>query len=157
MAESGEHGTVEVDRRHTHVASSGKAELTLDQLAFLQPGLARLMLEIGNRFWRCYHAAAAQNRRLARYQLSEGTKLLRMCAVVRPQYREDVERFVDEEVARLREAVEAAEWEAFEVAFAEMTETVNRLHDKWNHGYLVWQVPKEPPQDLVLEPRPEDR
>ena len=51
---------------HTHVVSNGKAELTLEDLAMLQPSLARFMLEIGERFWKCYHAAKAQNRRLAR-------------------------------------------------------------------------------------------
>lgn len=151
-----EDGAPQVDRGHTHAASNGKTELTLDDLAFLQPGLARLMLEIGNRFWRCYHAARVGNRRLARFQLSEGTKLLRLCPVVRPQYADDVARFVEEDLARLREAIDSGDRDRFEAAFEAMTVEVNRLHDVWNHGYLVWQVPKDPPQDLVLEPRPED-
>lgn len=144
------------DDSHTHVARSGKTNLTLDELAQVQPGLAALMLEIGNRFWRCYHAARAENRRLARFQLSEGTKLLKRCVVLRPQYEADVARFIEDDLGPLRAAIEAADWTQFSVAFAAMTESVNRLHDVWNHGFLVWKVPEQPPGDLVLEPRPED-
>lgn len=146
-----------LEESHTHLARSGKTALTLEQLAQVQPGLASLMLEVGNRFWRCYHAAQAENRRLARFQLSEGTKLLKRCAIVRPQYGEDISGFIETEVASLRTAIEAGDWAGFSVAFSAMTESVNRLHEVWNHGYLVWKVPEQPPTDLVLTPRPEDR
>lgn len=145
-----------VERGHTHAANTGKVELTLEDLAILQPGLARLMLEIGNRFHRCYHAAMAHNVRLARFQLSEGTKLLRLCIVIRPQYEDDIVRFIGEDLDTLREAIESADDERFQSAFAAMTDNVNRLHEVWNHGYLVWKVPETPPGDLVLEPRPQD-
>ncbi|MDA8288795.1 MAG: hypothetical protein M0014_10170 [Actinomycetota bacterium] len=148
---------VQVERDHTHAASNGKTELSLEALARLQPSVARLMLEIGERFWRCYHAAKAQNRRLARFQLSEGTKLLKQCVVVRPQYDEDMTAFIDGELAALRAAIDEGDWAGFESAFSTMTASVNRLHGDWNHGFLVWQVPEQPPADLVLEPRAEDR
>lgn len=146
-----------VDTSHSHVAEGGKVTLTLAQLAEIQPGLAAVMLEISNRFARCYHAARAQNRRLARFQLSEGTKLLRKCALLRPKYADDLASFIDKDLGGLREAIEAADWSAFEEAFVSMTDSVNQLHEVWNHGYIVWQVPATPPDDLVLAPRPEDR
>ncbi|HUZ19511.1 MAG TPA: hypothetical protein VMU75_02940 [Acidimicrobiales bacterium] len=137
---------------HTHVVSNGKAELTLEDLAMLQPSLARFMLEIGERFWKCYHAAKARNRRLARYQLSEGTKLLKQSVVVRPKYAEDMARFIEEDLGRLRATIEAEDWERFDEVFDAMTASVNRLHDVYDHGYLVWKVPEQPPGDLVLTP-----
>ncbi len=146
-----------LDTSHSHRAEAGKVTLTLEQLAEVQPGLAAVMLEIGGRFWRCYHAARAENRRLARFQLSEGTKLLRKAAILRPKYADDIATFIAEDLATLRDAIEAADWAGFEVAFAAMTASVNSLHEVWNHGYLVWRVDPEPPRDLVLEPRPEDR
>ena len=143
---------VEVDRSHTHAASNGKVDLTLEEIALLQPSMARLMLEIGNRFHRCYHAAKAGNRRLARFQLSEGTKLLRQSVVVRPKYAEAMATFIAEDLARVREAIDGDDPARFEEVFAAMTVEVNRLHDVFDHGFLVWKVPEEPPGDLVLEP-----
>lgn len=143
---------VEVDRSHTHAASNGKVDLTLEEIALLQPSMARLMLEIGNRFHRCYHAAKAGNRRLARFQLSEGTKLLRQSVVVRPKYAEAMATFIAEDLARVREAIDGDDPGRFEEVFAAMTVEVNRLHDVFDHGFLVWKVPEEPPGDLVLEP-----
>ena len=146
-------GKVEIDRDHTHVASNGKTELSLEELALIQPSLARLMLEVGERFGRCYHAARARNRRLARFQLSEGVKLLKLGVVVRPKYAEDTARFIDEDVARLRAVIDAEQWDRVEEVFAELTVEVNRLHEVWDHGFLVWKAPEAPPADLVLEPR----
>lgn len=145
-------GEVRVDPTHTHAASNGKTELSLEDIALLQPSMARLMLEIGDRFSRCYHAAKAGNRRLARFQLSEGTKLLRQSVVVRPKYAEAMATFVAEDLARVREAIDAGDPERFEEVFAATTVEVNRLHDVFDHGFLVWKVPEAPPGDLVLEP-----
>lgn len=146
-------GEVRVDPSHTHAASNGKTDLSLEDIALLQPSMARLMLEIGERFHRCYHAAKAGNRRLARFQLSEGTKLLRQSVVVRPKYAEAMATFVAEDLARVREAIEAEDIERFEEVFAAMTAEVNRLHDVFDHGFLVWKVSAEPPGDLALEPQ----
>lgn len=149
---SEEAGEVPVDRGHTHAASNGKTELSLEEIALLQPSLARLMLEIGDRFHRCYHAARAGNARLARFQLSQGTKLLRQSVVVRPKYAEAMDAFISSELAAVRKAIDAEDPDRFEAVFAAMTDEVNRLHDVFDHGYLVWKVPEQPPGDLVLEP-----
>lgn len=147
-----ESAEVPIDRSHTHAASNGKTELSLEDIALLQPSLARLMLEIGDRFHRCYHAAKAGNARLARFQLSQGTKLLRQSVVVRPKYAEAMDTFISKDLAAVREAIDAEDPERFEAVFAAMTSEVNRLHDVFDHGYLVWKVPEQPPGDLVLEP-----
>src|SRR5262249_48106799 len=41
--------------------SSGKNSMTLDDMATIQPGLARIMPEIGARTWKLFYAAKAQN------------------------------------------------------------------------------------------------
>ena len=146
-------GRVEVDTSHTHAASNGKTDLSLDEIARLQPSMARLMLEIGERFHRCYHAARAGNARLARFQLSDGTKLLRQSVVVRPKYAEAMDRFIAEDLAKVRTAIEAGDVAGFEAVFADMTTEVNRLHEVFDHGFLVWKVSETPPGDLVLEPQ----
>lgn len=43
--------------REVEFDNSQGRKLTGDQLAAIQPGLARLMPEIGNRVWKLYYAA----------------------------------------------------------------------------------------------------
>src|ERR1700678_2926752 len=92
---------------HTHVADNGKAELTLDELAAIQPGMARLMVEVADRMWKCFHAGKAHNRPLARYQLSEAVKIMKTSVVVRPKYLDATRNFIAEEIAALRSVIEA--------------------------------------------------
>jgi hypothetical protein len=138
---------------HTHLVNNGKAEISLDVLAAIQPGMARLMVEVSDRMWKCYHAGKARNRPLARYELSEATKILKTSVVVRPKYTESMERFIGEEMAALRGVVEAEEWERFEEVFSEVVAATNRYHEEFDKGFLVWKVPEDPPGDLDLTPR----
>ncbi len=139
---------------HTHLANNGKAELTLDELAAIQPGMARLMVEIADRMWKCYHAGVARNRQLARYQLSEATKILNTSIVVRPKYFDATQRFIAEEMAALRGVIEAEEWERFDEVYGAVVTATNRYHEEFEKGFLVWRVPEDPPRDLDLTPRP---
>ena len=138
---------------HSHLADNGKAELTLDQLAGIQPGMARLMVEVSDRMWKCYHAGRAGNRAVARYMLSEATKILKAAVVVRPKYAEAMDRFISEEMAGLREAVESGDWGGFAARFEAVVAATNRYHEEFDKGFLVWQVPASPPPDLDLTPR----
>ncbi|MGC9960527.1 MAG: hypothetical protein ABSE47_01340 [Acidimicrobiales bacterium] len=139
---------------HTHLVNNGKAELTLDELAAIQPGMARLMVEVADRMWKCYHAGKAGNRPLARYQLSEAVKIMKTSVVVRPKYFDATQRFIGEEMAALRHAIESEDWERFEAFYDDVVRAVNRYHEEFDKGFLVWRVPEEPPRDLDLTPRP---
>jgi hypothetical protein len=138
---------------HTHLVDNGKAELSIDELAAIQPGMARLMVEVSDRMWKCYHAGKAGNRAVARYMLSEATKILKASVVVRPKYTDSMGRFIAEEMASLREMVEAGDWGGFERRFEDVVAATNRYHEEFDKGFLVWQVPAEPPADLDLTPR----
>ncbi len=138
---------------HTHRVDSGKARFTLDELAAMQPGLARLMPEIATRMWKCAHAGRAHNRPLARYQLSEATKLLRLGATLRPKYAEAIAAFVTGPLARLRDAIEDADWPRFEDRLEDTVRDANGLHEQFGKGFLVWKIPADPPPDLDLTPR----
>src|SRR5438876_677302 len=76
---------------HEHLVSTGKSELTLDQLGAMQPGMARLMTEVGVRIWKCFYAGKAGNKPLARFQLKEAVGLMKTAAIVRPKYDEDLQ------------------------------------------------------------------
>ena len=60
---------------HTHTISNGKTDLTFDELGFMQPGVARLMLEVSNRFSRAYHVRP--KRRTVGWQISKSAKARR--------------------------------------------------------------------------------
>ena len=141
---------------HTHIATNGRAELGLDDLAALHGGFAHFMLEISARATRCYQAAKARNSRVARHQLSELTKTLRLSVKVRPQYAEAMERFISEDLGRVSQAIADADWDHFEQVWEAFTIAVNDRHDEFDHGYLVWRVPKDAPSDLDLSVRPEE-
>lgn len=146
-------GTRPAATDHTHLADNGKTEITLDELAAIQPGMARLMVEVSDRMWKCYHAGKAGNAPLARYMLSEATKILKASVVVRPKYTESMGRFIAEEMASLRAAVEAGDWGGFEERFQAVVTATNRYHDDFDKGFIVWKVPGEPPPNLDLTPR----
>jgi len=72
----------------------------------MRPGVARLMLEVSNRVSRGYHAAKAKNARLARFQLSEGSKVMRLCAVVQPRYVEAIDSCMADHVNVIRDLID---------------------------------------------------
>lgn len=126
--------------------------LEIEELTRLQPGLARLMPEIGARMWKAYHAGQAENWDLASWQLKEMRKLFLLGNVTRPKYREDVTSYLQDDLQALLDACAAGDLAWFERAFAEAVDAANDYHRRWNKPFLVWKVPATPPEDLVLEP-----
>lgn len=136
------------------LVDNGARQMTLDELGRSQPGLARLMPEIGVRVWKAYYAAEALNWPLARFQLKEAVKLMKLGAFMRPKYDRSMGRFLDEDFAPLSAAVEKGDWPAFDRSFTAMVERVNHYHEVFNKGFLRWKLPDMPPPDLDLTPRP---
>jgi hypothetical protein len=124
--------------------------LSAEELTRLQPGLARLMPEIANRFWRAVYAARAGNWRLARWQLSEMNKLFHLCTITRPKYADDIAEYLHEEVEPLLLAIQAEDLVTFERGAAEAVEAANELHRRWEKGFIVWRLPESAPPDLDL-------
>ena len=127
--------------------------LELEQLTALQPGLARLMPEIGARFWKAFYAAQAANWPLASWQLREMRKLLRLCEVTRPKYTDDIEEWIADDLDPLMAALDAHDFAAFEKRYHEFVDFANELHRRWQKEWIVWKLPETPPPDLDLTPR----
>lgn len=135
------------------LVDNGARRLTLDELGRSQPGMARLMGEIGIRTWKAWYAAEARNWPLARWQLNQAMKLLDQRAFVRPKYQASMTRFLSEDFGPLRDAVDAADWHSFEGCFARMVDQANHYHDVFGKGFIRWKLPDLPPPDLDLVPR----
>jgi hypothetical protein len=127
--------------------------LEVEALTALQPGLARLMPEIGARFWKAFYSARAGNWPLASWQLREMRKLMRLGTVTRPKYTDDLEEYIHDDVEPLLQAVDARDFGRFEHVYHDAVDAANELHRRWKKEFIVWKLPNSPPPDLDLTPQ----
>lgn len=135
---------------HTHVVSNGKRELTLEELARTQPGMDRLMAEVGPRMHRLFHAAKAGNWRLADYFYKSVVKQLKLCAFSRPKYADAMDSYLADDCEPVRAAIRARDIAAFDAAYAHMVDRGNDYHVDFGKPYIVWRCSPQPPDDLDL-------
>ena len=134
------------------VARTSHTEITLDQLGNMQPGLARLMAEVSDRYWILYYAAKGGNWKLAALQSSEVEKALRIGEVTRPRYTAHLEAFIKGPLTAINKAIEDQDWDAFERSYNIGVTAANAYHREYNHEEIVWQLPDEPPKHLRMTP-----
>lgn len=127
-------------------------ELTLEQLAEVQPGMARLMKEIGERYHILYYAAKGGNWLLAQHELNQVIALLRAGSMLRPKYAKDITDFTREYFQPVTEAITSREWKKFEDAYNKGIDGSNVYHDKYGYGYIRYVLPRNPPEFYDLRP-----
>lgn len=135
---------------HTHVVNNGKRDLTLDELARQQPGMDRLMAEVGPRVHRMYYAALAGNWPLAAYFSKSAVKQLLLSVESRPRYAPEMTDYLAQDYAPVTAAIKAQDRAAFEVAYEQMVNRANALHGVFGKAYIGWRTPPTPPEDLDL-------
>ncbi len=135
---------------HTHVVSNGKRDLTIDELARQQPGMDRLMAEVGPRVHRLYYAAKAGNWPLAAYFAKSAVKQLALSAESRPKYEPEMSAYLRSDFDPVTQAIKAQDGPAFDAAYAVMVDRANVLHGVFGKPYLGWRTPSTPPDDLDL-------
>jgi hypothetical protein len=133
---------------------SGKNSMTIEDMATIQPGLARLMPEVGVRTWKLYYAAKAQNWPMAKFQYKEIRGLMELGAFMRPKHEEALNQFLEENWTPLEAAIEKKDFAAFESAFHGAIDMANAYHELKDKPYIRWKLPSEPPPDLDMTPRP---
>ena len=141
---------VSIEHGHTHHVHNGKRILTLDELARMQPGMDRLMAEVGPRLHRCYHAALAGNWPLAAYFSKSAVKQLALSAESRPKYEPEMTAYLREDYAPVTAAIKAQDRDAFLAAWTVMVDRANVLHGFFGKPYIGWKTPEQPPDDLDL-------
>ena len=134
------------------IGYSGHAHFSIDDLAAMQPGLARIMPEVGQRYWKLYYAAKASNWPLAKFQLGEIEELMEFGSITRPKYAEGLETFVREDLGAMKSAIEKKDWESFESAYDAGVRNANDYHKSFKKGMIVWKLPAYEPPDLDLTP-----
>ena len=134
-------------------ATTKHGELSVDEIAAMQPGMARLMDEFSRRYWVLYYAAKSRNWELAQYMANESEKILEAAAVARPKYRDDIGAFTKLRLAPITKALEAKDWPAFEAAYHRGIDDSNIYHDKYNKRFIRFRLPDHPPEWFDLTPR----
>jgi len=135
-----------------HAIPAKHGSFTLEQLAEMQPGMARLMAEYSDRFWILYYAAKAGNWPLAKYEHSEMMKLGKIVPVVRPKYAEGMAEFERDFMEPLLAAITAKDWNAFEAAYRRAIEGSDRMHDKYAKPFIRFRLPAEAPPWIEFDP-----
>ncbi|MBI3962108.1 MAG: hypothetical protein HY335_05105 [Deinococcus sp.] len=146
-------GTTATSTPTQPVGHTRHGELTLDQLAGIQPGLGRLMVEVGERYWILYYAAQGGNWELAAHQLHQIQSLFKAGAITRPKMAKYLEAYDQGYLAAMAAAIEARDLMAFEKAYRRGIDGANALHQATGHGEIQWQLPPTPPLHLALGPR----
>ena len=136
---------------HGHTVKTKHAELTLEQLADAQPGMARLMKEIGERYQVLYYAAKGGNWKLAQYELNTVTSILKTGAMLRPKFAQDIATFTLANLQSISTVVKAKDWKKFEEAYKKSVEEANKLHEKYGYEFVRYVLPNKPPEHLDLE------
>ena len=135
------------------VFSSGKNNMTIEDLAVIQPGLARIMPEIGARTWKLYYAAKLENWPMAKFQYKEITGLFELGAFMRPKHEDAIGQYLVENWKKLEAPLEAKDFAAFDREFRECIDMANAYHELKEKPYIRWQLPSTPPPDMDLAPR----
>ncbi len=131
----------------------GHREMTIEDLVTIQPGLGRIMPEIGARTWKLYYAAKEHNWTMAKFQYKEIKGLMELGAFTRPKHEDALNQFLEENWKPIADAIESQDFAAFETAFNKSIEAANAFHELKEKPYIVWKLPAAPPPDLDLRPR----
>lgn len=129
-----------------------QGEISLDQLASIQPGMATLMKEAGERYTHAYYAAKGGNWKLAAHHLNSLRGTFRAAKITRPKYADDLDAFDAEYLMPIFKAIRDQDWKEFESAFVKGEVGSDIYHDKRGFPHIRYLLPKEPSGNLYLGP-----
>ena len=132
------------------IATKHNKDLTLGQIAEIQPGLGSIMIEFGHRFYVIYYAAKAGNWELAVYQIDELVEVQEVAEATRPKYTEALKTFEHGEIADLQKVIKTKDWKQFDAQYTKTTHACNACHTRTGHPYIQYRLPKEAPRYLRM-------
>jgi len=135
------------------VVKTKHGELSLEQLAETQPGMARLMKEVGDRYHLLYYAAKGGNWKLAKHELNVIISIFKAGSVLRPKYKNDLADFTQSYFNRISERIQEEDWSGFDDVYRKGIDEANKLHEKYGYDYVRYVLPVTPPAQLDLKAR----
>jgi hypothetical protein len=134
------------------VGRTKHGELTLDQLASIQPGMARLMDEAGRRYSIMYFACKGGNWELGHHELKQLRGIFRIAVTTRPKYTTELETFDREYLTPIEMAIAQRDLDAFTVAVQRGVEASDDAHCRLGYPFVRYRLPKQAPDYLDLGP-----
>jgi hypothetical protein len=127
-------------------------EMTVDQIAEMQPGMARVMKEVGERYTLTYYAAKGGNWKLAAYHLNQLRGAFKVAKVTRPKFAEDLTAYDKDYLQPIFKAIHDKSWEEFEAAFRNGERGSDIYHDKRGVSYIRYTLPEQIPSNVYQGP-----
>ncbi len=133
-------------------AKTHHGEMTIDQLAEIQPGMAAMMKVVGERYTLTYYAAKGGNWKLAAYHLNQLRAAFRTAKVTRPKFADDLAAYDKEYLQPIFQAIHDQVWAGFEAAFKKGEVGSDLYHDKRGYPHIRYVLPKDSTSHLHLGP-----
>ena len=133
-------------------AKTPHGEMTLDQLAEIQPGMAAIMKVVGERYTETYYAAKGGNWKLAAYHLNQLRSAFKTAKVTRPKFADDLAAFDKEYLQPIFKAIHDQDFAEFEAVFRKGETGSDLYHDKRGYPHIRYVLPRDPPFNLYLGP-----
>ena len=125
--------------------TTSHGNLTLAQLAEIQPGLGTVMIEYGNRFYTMYYAAKSGNWDLAGYQLKEAREIQEVGEITRPGRAPMLKSFESAYLDPLEKTITAKDWNTFQTAYNNTVQGCNGCHAANQFPYIKYTLPSSSP------------
>ena len=133
-------------------AKTPHGDMTIDQLAQIQPGMAAIMKEAGDRYTQTYYAAKGGNWKLAAHHLNQLRAAFKIGGMTRPKFADDLAAFDREHLQPIFEAIHHKDWNQFREAFRKGELASDAYHDKRGYPHIRYVLPEAPPSNLYLGP-----
>jgi hypothetical protein len=133
-------------------AKTPHGEMSIDQLAEIQPGMAAVMKVVGERYTLTYYAAKGGNWKLAAYHLNQLRAAFRTARVTRPKFADDLAAFDRDYLQPVFKAIHDQDWTEFEAAFKNGERGSDFYHEKRGVSYLRYILPELAPSNLYQGP-----
>jgi hypothetical protein len=142
---AGPAGTVSPDAK----VSTSHGDLTLAQIAEIQPGLGTVMQEYGRRFAMVKMAVDAGDWGMAAYQLDEQLEIQEVGEATRPANAGLLKSFEDGYLTKIDDAIKAKDKNTFDTAYSNAIDGCNGCHAATGHPYIRFQAPQESPEPFL--------
>jgi hypothetical protein len=136
-------------------AKTPHGEMTIDQLAEIQPGMGSIMKDVGERYTRTYYAAKGGNWKLAAYELNQVRTAFKVAKLTRPKFAEDLSAFDKEYLQPIFKAIHDQDWASFADLFEKGEAGSDVYHDKRGYPHIRYVLPKEAPSTNLYQGPPE--
>jgi hypothetical protein len=127
------------------IINTSHGNITLAQLAEIQPGLGTVMMEYANRFWSMYYAANSGNWDLAAYQMKEALEIQEVGETTRPARAPMLKAFESSFLEPLNNTINAKNFSAFQTAYNNTVGGCNNCHAASGFPYIKYTLPSSPP------------